>query len=143
LDWVWLDFLFCLSDQEEEPYHGYLIRWGGGGREGYLAVVADGSRLLSYAPKFKIAAVAFHWIPLRDVADVTELQKSRLFDIKNAEIEIGIQTDNKFIDETKRMRGTAYVLLLVPNGITMDEFVTLRQAYLLGVKKLDGVSGPP
>jgi hypothetical protein len=107
-------------------------------------VVANGHALRKYAKADRIAAVAFHAIGSIDPFDVSTLQKSALYDIRDEEMEVAIPLDSAFRDDYKHgFRGTNYMLLLVPRGTTMADFGTIHQAQALGVKVLGTGLGPP
>ena len=114
----------------------------------YVQITADGhllrSRIADY-DRYKIAGVCYHYEGLGDVQDVQDLQKSELHDIVEGDIIIGIKLDQKFMNTwlQERKSNTNYVLVLVPNGINMNQFSTMRQAMALGVKPLNGAIGPP
>ncbi len=109
-----------------------------------IRVAVDGRRLISSSPRYKVAAVCYLYTGLVDVLDLDELQKSVTYDIRNERMNIGIPLNDKFTKKIKEgMTGTIYVILLVPAQIRTDQFTTLRQAYALGVKKIQAVRGPP
>jgi hypothetical protein len=110
-----------------------------------LLAVANGRTLTSYSANYKLAAIAFHYYGMSDVDDVSTLQKSNLYDIKDQEaINILIPVTDVFREEMAHAGwGTNYGLLLVPNGVSMDQFSTIRQAKALGVKVMQTSSGPP
>jgi hypothetical protein len=107
-------------------------------------VKADGRLLQKYAKKYRVSAIAFHSFPPKDPYDAGGLQKSLLYDIRNADILIPIPFDAAFRDRLKHGAiQTNYGLLLVPNGVEMSDFDTTRQAANAGVKVLATHSGPP
>jgi hypothetical protein len=87
--------------------------------------------------------VAFRYFGNGDILDSRDLQKSGLYDIKDESITIFIHLDQSFVETMRRERGTSYYLLLVPKAVQMDQFTTPREAESLGVKLIDGRSGPP
>lgn len=100
--------------------------------------------LMDKGDDFKLFAVAVHYDGKQDILDTKNLRKSNLFDIVSFPTTIVIPLDDKFIQEVKDgIRGTNYFLLLIPNGVSVDEFETLRQARRLGVELVTSSSGPP
>jgi hypothetical protein len=109
-------------------------------------VTIDGTRLQRYQGRFRIAAVGFHYSGSPDVIDVTGLQKSAMYEIVNtAQIRIIVPFDQVFLRDWTigSARGTNYRVLLVPVGINLEQFRTLREAYALGVKDIWSGGGPP
>ena len=133
----------------------FMRSWGAFGSNGepwpkpnaapLLIVIADGRGLQPYTHSHRLGAVAFHAIPPQDYMDNHNLQKSELHDIANDdEIQILIPAGEKFVSEfSAGMRGTNYSVLLVPNGVNMSDFSTLRQAVAMGVILGKHHSGPP
>lgn len=88
--------------------------------------------------------MCFHNFGTGDPDDITALQKSVLYDIRDEETTISIPLDNTFQEEVKRgLSGTNYRLLLVPNSVSMSQFSTLHEAYGLGIRVLGTGGGPP
>jgi hypothetical protein len=109
------------------------------------SVLADGRALFSKHSKFRLAAVCFHYFGLGDPKDATNLSKSGLYDILQADIPIIIPYNDTFLAEWKQENksGTNYYLLLVPIGIKMNQFDTIHEAEALGVQLIGQGSGPP
>jgi hypothetical protein len=104
----------------------------------------SGSVLMPYRINYRVAGACFRYHGTADILDATGLQKSGLYDIKDEALKIEMPWDSSFIDTIKRGEvETSCSLLLVPNGVTMDQFSTLRQAEAIGVKVLQTVAGPP
>ena len=95
-------------------------------------------------PDRKIIAVAFHYFGKVDINDQVGLQKSRPFDYRKGTQFITISPDSIFFDEVRNgASGTNYMLLDVPQGITEDQFSTLRQAYKIGAKLMFSAAKRP
>lgn len=91
----------------------------------------------------RLAAVCYHDTGLIDHSDI-ELSKSGLYDIAEGSQSMLIKYSDTFLAELQRgQRGTVYTILLVPRGITMERFTTLRQAEALGVRLVFAGGGPP
>jgi hypothetical protein len=72
------------------------------------------------------------------------LNENNLYDITPGYVSIGIPLDARFKQELiDGLHGTNYKLLIVPNGIEMHNFRTLRQAERLGVRVVGFGAGPP
>jgi hypothetical protein len=108
-----------------------------------LLVKVHGSDFKQYAGTYKLAGLAFHYSGEGNILDLQKLQKSALYEIENQDMEIFIPLDQDFITTMQHAIGTNYRLLLVPSGVSMDQFSTLRQAALLGIKQTDMASGGP
>lgn len=134
----------------------YMVSWGiwgspsGNGppipaeRVEALRVVVQGLLLQQFKSSCKIAGVAFHYSGTTDIDDAQALQKSGLYDIYKGPITIRIPLDEQFRKSLiVGTWGTNYSLLLVPNGISIDRFATLREAKKLGIRILQLNSGPP
>lgn len=107
-----------------------------------MLVNQDG--LAKYRAKYRMVAVAFHYYGDGDVKDTTGLQKSGLFDIGTGQQKILIRPGDEYTQALlKGDHGTFYALLLVPNGITLAQFSTLREAQRLGALDISDKIGPP
>jgi hypothetical protein len=96
-------------------------------------------------PDIKLMGIAYHYVGDIDVMDVSELQKSALYDARRGAEVILIKASNTFIAEMAsglHFR-TNYVLLAVPAKLGNPQFSTLRQAFALGIKTIWGGTGPP
>jgi hypothetical protein len=124
-----------------------IVHWGGAPQFGpnTVEIIVNGSKLLSKKSRYKVAAVCFHYVSRGDYVDSANLQKSRLFEIRDELETIPIPVDSAFVYEwqTQNISPTSYFGLLVPNDVSMDQFSTLRQAFALGVLSLGGKAGPP
>lgn len=103
-------------------------------------VIVTGYPLGKYKSKYRIAAVMIKFQGKVDFTDSIPLAKSALYHISADQTRIIIHKDDEFL---KLPGGTNYVALLVPEGVEMDSFRTLRQAYALGVKQFWNGGGPP
>jgi hypothetical protein len=114
-----------------------------------VEIVVDGHELIKQSginPKsFRLAAVCYHNRGTIDTRDISDLQKSSLHDLRDEDVQMTIQLNTKFMDEYLKQgwTNTNYVAIVVPNGVTMDQFSTMRQAFSLGVLSVSGVVGPP
>jgi len=92
-----------------------------------------------------LMAIAYHYAGDVDVADVKDLQKSALFDIRKGPQTLIIRANDDFLSEVTsgRHRLTNYSLLLVPRSIEKDSITTLRNLATVGGKVLWSGSGPP
>jgi hypothetical protein len=95
-------------------------------------------------PGRKIIGVAFHYRGNVDVNDAGGLQKSKPYDYRKGTQFLSIEPDQIFSDEVRRgLSGTNFAAFNVPEGITEDQFSTLRQAYKLGAKLIFSASKNP
>jgi hypothetical protein len=131
---------------------GIIREWGlvnhEEGKPHQVQLFADGKRILSYNPSFqsgyRLALICFRTDGTQDYLDIERLQKSALYDIQNTGMRIILIVDEEFVEEWKQgMRGTNYFLFLVPRGVEMNQFSTIRQAQALGTIQLAGRAGPP
>lgn len=135
----------------------YLTTWGPVTPDGFspgqnvpvdqfkaVKEIADGRLLMSARKRSRLAGVCFHYSGLGDQDDVTDLQKSQLYDIRDGDVLITIPLGPKFMEELKGgSRGTLYRLLLVPSNVAMSQFSSLHEAYRLGVQVIGQGGGPP
>ena len=136
---AWSPFFLPRSDQEPP-----LLSWGPLGNKNILGVIANGRAVWSKRDDFRLAGVMFHYSGTLDRYDVSGLSKSQLYDIEQGYVLIMISPTSGFLDENHRgIAGTTYLLLLVPNRISMSQFETIHQAQRLGVVVLGGGEGPP
>lgn len=92
----------------------------------------------------KFLAIAFHYKGDVDFEDVTELQKSALYDVRVGAQVMVFRYDEKFAAEwAAGLRNTTYILLTVPTNLRPEDFSTIRQAISKGAKIVGGGSGPP
>ena len=97
-----------------------------------------------YANDYHVMVVALHYSGNLDPLDVSDLQKSAVFELRPRNTSLLIETDSQFTGEVQHgQRGTNYIILLVPKKIKPDQFNTLRQAIELGGKWVTNGSGPP
>jgi hypothetical protein len=107
-------------------------------------MVINGRLLSSFEQTHHVAGVAFHQFGISDPDNVRDLQKSELHDIRDEDIRIDAILNASFMDEFSRgARGTTYKALLIPNGIRMEDFQTLHEAYRMGVVEIGHGGGPP
>jgi hypothetical protein len=100
-----------------------------------LGIVANGRSFESFRSDFKLAAVAFQEEG-RVIYDIDRLQKSRLYTITDDWITIVIPLDSTYRLHFTPLCCPSYMLLAVPDGVSMEDFRTVRQAEALGVKIL-------
>ena len=107
---------------------------------GMFFVNANGNSLLSYSPKYQLVAFCAFPDPLKDPKDIVLFEKSGRYDIRPTTLQIGIKYDvNKFLETMARKErddGINFGLLLVPNGMNVDSFSTIRQAQSMGARFL-------
>ena len=133
------------SINQAEVAQNYMLGWGVDGvvtNPPSVAIVANGHLLMKYRSSFKITGVCFIGFGTHDFLD-DDLEKSGLHEITDDRIPIRIPLSQNFLDRHRGYSGTNYELLLVPNGVTMDQFATTRQAQALGVRVLQERHGPP
>ena len=147
-------------DEEQFPDdHLYIQQWGlndGGAKiqpgnppkviEGAAAneIVVDGSRLIQHRDHYKLVGVCFHHLKPGDVQDEPAISKSGAYDIEDRQIKIVIPWSNQFFGEVASgITPTGYELLAVPNGISPDQFSTIRQAVAFGAKRIQRTTGGP
>lgn len=132
-----------------EPLAGNVItRWGMvDHKEGHpyqFVIVVSGKYLQSYREEYQLDALCLHYDGTQDYVDAPGLQKSALYEIRDVEVEMIITADEAFVKDFKSgMKGTNYIAILVPKGVSMDQFSTLRQAFALGITGRGSVYGPP
>jgi len=92
----------------------------------------------------KFLDVAFHYKGEVDFEDVSELQKSALYDVRVGAQVMIFRYDEKFAAEwASGIKTTSYILLIVPSTVRPEDFSTIRQALSKGAKIVGGGSGPP
>ena len=115
-----------------------LVRWGPStDHENMVFVSIDASGLRQFTHTHKLILVVFHNSTQIDMNDVVTIRKSVLYDIRDNE-ELYIQITKDFGEG-----GTTYVVVLVPNGMSPDNFKTLREATSAGARIVAYGSGPP
>jgi len=128
----------------ELPHYQYVFEWGVAAGSNDLKLGTNGQWFSSKSSGYKLAAIAFHYRGDLDVLDTSDLQKSALYDIVPGTVMMRIKTDDAFRQRFKSgARVTNYVLLLVPHGVSMEQFSTLREAIAVGVIAVSRTSGPP
>ena len=131
-----------IGAQDDEPVKRYITEWGRSEIPDRVMIKTRGGYFRSKRSSYRLAMVCFPYYGVGDPID-TVVYKSDLRDIVEAEIEVTAQFPRSFLAPGIEVKTTInYVLLLVPNGVTMDQFSTLRQAIALGVKQLQMVGGP-
>jgi hypothetical protein len=144
---IWRSFVTDATTKPEgDPHYLYMTYWGPSQmRDGmpYLEVDTQGKYFASKASNYKLAAVAVR-VGTKDPLDTEGLQKSALYEIVPEEIKILIPVDTAFVESTlHKSKGTNYQLLLVPRGMTMDQFLTLGQAESAGIKLVQHLASAP
>jgi hypothetical protein len=131
---------------------GVVVLWGiVDHREGQpyrVQLVVDGGRILSHNPSFqsdyRLGLLCFRTDKTKDFRDIDRLQKSALYDVGDGAVHIVVTVDDAYVEEWKRgARLTYYFLFLVPKGVGMSDFSTIRQAEALGAIQIAGRLGPP
>lgn len=131
---------------------GVVVLWGlVDHREGQpyqVQLVADGGRILSHNSSFqsdyRLGLVCFRTDKTKDFRDIDRLQKSALYDVGDRAVHIVVTVDDVYVEEWERgARLTYYFLFLVPRGVGMSDFSTIRQAEALGAIQIAGRIGPP
>ena len=135
---------------------GALLYWGQGSSDTFgqpwptpgqapnVRVTVDGHLIDDFKDGYRVGAIAFHASGATAAEDVRELEKSSLFDIHPEPMDIRIFLSVHFMDLfTSGLRGTNYRAVLVPNGVRMEDFQTLHEAYKLGVIDIGHGGGPP
>jgi hypothetical protein len=117
----------------------------GSGEPWRVQAIVEGKCLFPYRDTHRVAVIAFHTPGDREWLDIRDLQKSALYDIRDGEIPVVFNLTDNYVNELAHgWRGaTNYYPLLVPKGLGMDQFSTLRQALALGAIQLQGSTGPP
>lgn len=153
----WTNVSLQYLNERFPPGVQYFQRWGGSVsdptviRAGKVVsgasasnVVANGDLLTRFAGKYKVMTVCYHWKGDVDPKDVQNISKSNIFDIHPGPIEMSIPWNEQFIQEVGRGdSGTNYLLLLVPNKVSVGDVHSVRSALDLGGYSLINVSGPP
>ena len=86
------------------------------------------------ATTHKLIGLVVQYDGLQDIRDTVGLQKSKTYEIRDAELNIVVRVDDDFMRAVNRgVRQTSYALLVVPNGVTEQDFTTMRAAMNLGV----------
>jgi hypothetical protein len=92
----------------------------------------------------KLLAIAFHYKGDVDINDVSELQKSALYDVRTGAQIMVFHYDDKFAAEfAAGIRNTNYFLFIVPSAFRPDGFSTVRQAFAQGARLAGAGVGPP
>ncbi len=111
---------------------------------GYVHIRADEDALSKYREQYKMVGVAFHYWGTGDLNDAPLQSKSEPYDIETGTKIIIIKGSPEYVEEVnKGYARTNYVLLVVPKGVNVSQFSTLRQAYGLNVLSVGGATGPP
>jgi hypothetical protein len=111
---------------------------------GQTRIHVDGDAIISYKDDYKLAAVGLHYFGTTDINDVSDLNKTDLYDITPGDLTLVIVWSSKFLEELNRVHGgTNYASMLVPNKVGMNQFSTIRQAESMGVIIIGLASGPP
>ncbi|HSF66985.1 MAG TPA: hypothetical protein VLA67_06090 [Nitrospiraceae bacterium] len=106
--------------------------------------ILNGQLYSQYTATHKFMAMALQWSRERDLLDSPGLQKSEKFHIRGGPIRIPIPLDKSFFNELAQgSGGTNYTVLLVPNDMNAQDFVTIRAAINGGAIHLASKSGPP
>ena len=119
--------ILFLFNREPKPLAKYLLAWGVSHSSGH--VVVDAEVLSPYSPRYKLAVLANRRTGLVDERDDMFIQKSKLFDIRGKHLKIVVPFDDQF---TKSPGIVEFTILLVPHGVEMSQFSTLRQILALG-----------
>lgn len=107
-------------------------------------VIVDGRMLTKWADDYRVMVVCFHYTGAVDADDVENLSKSQAFDITGGSINILIPWSSAFIEEVRTGRpGTNYKILLIPLGLPITAFETLREAKKKGAMLVQTMHGPP
>ena len=140
---AWTPVWFNTTNQNQ--YQASLLAWGlnpQNQQTGFIRV--DSRRFLSQRKGFRLAAACFHYYGIGDAKDSPNISKSALYDIVDQPyLDITIPFNQQFEEERKKGHGSNYALLLVPNGVKMDQFSTIHEAEALGVKMIDTGAGSP
>jgi hypothetical protein len=96
----------------------------------------NGHAFLSRRAAYKLAIGCFVYDGKQDVLDAPYLQVSNLYDIRDATVTIRSIYQEYFRGYMEQMHaiGIEVALLNVPEGVTPNQFMTLRQARAVGVK---------
>jgi hypothetical protein len=104
----------------------------------YCKVVANGPRFWTYRDRYKLAGGCYIWDGLGSWLDAPQLQLSKAYDIEKTEIPTLVKWSPSFKKELLAKSPASlminYVLLMVPLGIDVGSFSTLRQAKGMGVR---------
>lgn len=132
---VLLGLSFYTQSQQPKPqFQQYMTNWGiqadAHGVPLRATIVANGATLQDRASNYKVAAAVVRYDGTHDLLDTPNLRKSAVYDIPNEPIGLYIPLPADFL---KGPGAVAFVLLAVPNGTSMDQFSTLREAKVHGV----------
>jgi len=116
---------------------------GGGGASKSCTMTVNGKVLQSRRAGYKLAIACFVWDRTQDILDARPIQVSGLYDIRNDNIRLlatwGDSFNQYLID--RRPFTLTIALLNVPNGVTISQFSSLREARRIGVLIPDTVEG--
>jgi len=120
-----------------------IAGWGGFSQE--LGSMPLGVVVNEANPNIRLMGIAFHYTAETDFTDVSDLQKSAVYDARKGTQIIMIKANDKFIDEFRsgKHNRTNYMLLAIPTKLGNPHFSTLREAYALGIQTLWSGTGPP
>ncbi len=102
--------------------------------------IVNTASLTNRSASYQLAVVSF--INTSGDALDTPLQKSQLYDIIGDHVTAIVPWDPAFQQQLNAGYHPTSAALLVPKGLTMAQFSTLRQAIALGVIQIDAVMGP-
>jgi len=92
--------------------------------------------LLAHRSDYKVAIGCFLWDGTVDRLDAPNVQVSNLYDIVDGETALRVtwgEVFNKYRQEQHAV-GIIVAVFIVPNGVSITQFTTLRQARALGVR---------
>ncbi len=131
------------SRWEGSPEPLYMGYWGPESRlqdgRSYLSIKTFGKYFISKKSAFQLAGVAFKYEGV-DPLEANDPYKSSLYEIRDEMIDLQILVPPTFM---QRGLGTNYALLLIPKGVSTNQFSTLHQAQGLGVVYVQHFSGVP
>ena len=133
----------AMAIKDEEPDRMYMTEWGRSKEApDLIAVKTKGAYFRSHKSSYHLAVVCYPYFGVGDPIDVTDLHKSGLREITDGEIEITAALPRLVSGTAAVAQRLNFSLLLVPNGVEMNQFSSLRQAFRLGVVQLEIASGP-
>ena len=94
--------------------------------------------------KWKMVGVCFHSARTGDMLDSPNISKSGKYEISDDDVYIKIPWNESFIEDLVGGSSTTqYSLLMVPNGVDLEQFSTLRQAHALGAQEVAAKASRP
>lgn len=129
------------SRQPSQAAGSSIVLWGNHPVQQRGFLIADTSQLQDKQANYKLAFVELLASMETNFVDIP-LQKSGLFDIAQPVVPMSMPLSPEFVAHLSD-ESAMFVLLLVPDGVEMSQFSTLRQAKGLGVQIIGAAGQKP